>query len=298
MKNRERPFELKVYDALLHRKPFSEKEKSKHRKLKRGYEGELLFDNYLEKIPSDYILLKDYWLSHNNRFFQIDHALLINNRFYLYDVKNFIGDYYYEEEALYYASGAEVDDPLIQLKRTESLVRQLLQSHRFQPCIQAAIVFINPEFALFQAPRDAKMLLPNQLNRHLKQFMNPHPMDPALVKIANKLKELRLEGSPFLQLPHYCMKELKKGIRCKLCKRVHTQIGENIYECKYCGAREWVKNAVMRNIQDFKILFPERKITTQAIYEWCNIGWSKRRIQYLLKNNFIQKGSHRGVYYV
>lgn len=298
MNRRERPFELKVYDALLYRKPFSEKEKSKYRKLKRGYEGELLFDNYLEKIPSDYILLKDYWLSHNNRFFQIDHALLINNCFYLYDVKNFIGDYYYEDEALYYASGTEVDNPLIQLKRTESLVRQLLHSCRFQPFIQASIVFINPEFALFQAPRGSKMLLPNQLNRHIKQFMNPLPIDPIFIKIANKLKELRLEKSPFLQLPDYPMKELKKGIPCKLCRRLHTQIEENIYECRYCGARELVKDAVLRSIGDFKLLFPERKITTQAIEEWCNIGWSKRRIQYLLKNHFIQKGNHRGVYYV
>ena len=49
----------------------------------------------------------------------------------MFEVKNYEGDYYYESDRLYMKPKSEINNPLIQLKRTESLLRQLFQSLRF-----------------------------------------------------------------------------------------------------------------------------------------------------------------------
>lgn len=77
-------------------------------------------------------MLKDLCLNYNDRFFQIDQGgLLYNNLFYMYEIKNYIGEYYDQDEKLYHISEKEVDDPLIQLKRSSSLLRQLFHQLGF-----------------------------------------------------------------------------------------------------------------------------------------------------------------------
>lgn len=92
----------------------------------------------------------------------------------MYEIKNYIGEYYDQDEKLYHISEKEVDDPLIQLKRSSSLLRQLFHQLGFTTPIVPTAVFPNPEFTLFHAPRTDKIILPSQLgsisDNLIKQF--------------------------------------------------------------------------------------------------------------------------------
>ncbi|GAE92307.1 hypothetical protein JCM21714_1296 [Gracilibacillus boraciitolerans JCM 21714] len=211
MKKRRKPRELIMYEYLLRRKSLSHEEMRKYRTLKKGYEGELLFDRYIESLPGDFIFLHDLWLSYRNRAFQIDHILIINNTLYLYEIKNFPGEYYYENEKLYFETGKEVDDPLTQLKRNESLLRQLLYSLGYQIPLQAVVVFVNPpECTLYQAPRTSKILLPTQLKQYFQHLQTSTAIDPIFHKLEEKFESIRLEKSPYEQLPSYNYNDIKK----------------------------------------------------------------------------------------
>lgn len=289
--------ELQVYEALIYRKRFSSKDKRRYRSLKRGYEGEVYFDHLLEQLPGGYILLKDLCLNYNDRFFQIDQGLLYNNLFYMYEIKNYIGEYYDQDEKLYHISEKEVDDPLIQLKRSSSLLRQLFHQLGFTTPIVPTAVFPNPEFTLFHAPRTDKIILPSQLGQYIRQFNQTIPLSPSLQQLSDKLHSLNKKTSPQQTLPDYHYNELKKGMRCPSCSGILKDIAKNSCTCRACGEKENLQHVILRNIDEFQILFPNQKITTKIIHDWCemDLNWSIRTV---LKKNFEKMGANKGAYFV
>src|SRR5699024_54769 len=103
---------------------------------------------------------------------------------------------------------------------------------------------------------------------------------------------------PFIQLPTYHFNNLKKGIRCKICRGLAIRIIGKRYICDDCGGVGLGQDVILENIKEFLILFTEKKLTSQIISEWCGRMDLKRRIQYLLHNHFIKKSLKKGTYYV
>ena len=64
-----------------------------------------------------------------------------------------------------------------------------------------------------------------------------------------------------------------------------------------CGHEELLEAAVMRSVKEFKLLFPTKKVTTNVIYEWCNVVKSKKRIRKILGKNFTKAGVHQWTFY-
>src|SRR5699024_5449363 len=135
-----------------------------------GYEGEKLFDTFTEKLQCDCLILNDLLFEVSNTTFQIDSLIMMPENIYLYEVKNLEGDYYYQSDRLFKKPKREIVNPLIQVSRFETLLRQLIHSLGFNPQINASVVFINPEFTLYQAPMDKPFILPTQINRYLGNF--------------------------------------------------------------------------------------------------------------------------------
>ncbi|WP_079710835.1 nuclease-related domain-containing protein [Paraliobacillus ryukyuensis] len=298
MKKRQKPSELIIYEYLSYRKTLAEKDSLQYRKLKTGYQGEVLFDEYVEQVQQHHFIIRDLWLSYNNKAFQIDLALFINKAIYLYEVKNYTGEFYYANERLYTFANKEIDDPLLQLKRTESLLTQLLNKLGYNIPIHASVVFVNPNCTIFQAPRTKRIILPTQLNRYFGSFPQTSTLDPIFHHLANKLHSIRLEKSPYEQLPIYQYVELQKGIPCLQCRHFYQKVDGKKCVCEKCGNRELVQSAILRNVEEFMILFPNEPITTVKILEWCDIPITLQRIKYTLQPNFEMRGSRKGAYYV
>jgi hypothetical protein len=84
---------------------------------------------------------------------------------------------------------------------------------------------------------------------------------------------------------------LKLGVlRCFLIKR-------NKVVCAKCGALEKVEDAILRNVKELVLLFPDYKITSQSVYEWCMLDLNKRTFCRILKKNFTSFGNTRDTYY-
>ncbi|MGN8646216.1 nuclease-related domain-containing protein [Gracilibacillus sp. HCP3S3_G5_1] len=204
--------------------------------------------------------------------------------------------FFYEKEKLYLTSGKEIDDPLIQLARADSLLHQLLQDLSLQIPIQSKVVFVNPQFTLLQAPRNPTIILPNQLKRYFQQLSIDSSLDPTCYQIADKLTQLALTQSPYQQLPDFTFTELNKGVRCQSCRRLETMIVGKTCLCHHCGAKEQAQNAILRNVEELQLLFPLLKITTAVAQEWLGVE-SRRRIQYALNKYLTKQGDKKGSYY-
>jgi len=290
--------ELQIYKSLHARMNLLPKDKQYFFNLKKGFEGEVMFDGKTEKLQCDCLILNDLLLKHNSSTFQIDSLILLGEALYLFEVKNFEGDFYYESDKIYTKSRIEISNPLIQLKRTESLLRQLLQSLGFNTTVTASVVFINPEFTLYQCPQDKPFLLPTQITRNLKQLNdNPAKLNGKYKILAEKFVSLHIEESPYSQLPAYHYDLLQKGIKCEVCNSFLITVEGNHCKCLECGHKEALSKAVLRSVKEFQLLFPDQKITTNIIQDWCKVVQPKYRIRRVLERNFNPVGVHQWTYY-
>ncbi|MBP2242072.1 hypothetical protein J2Z40_002645 [Cytobacillus eiseniae] len=289
-KNRIESTELRILRFLDTRMSLSNKDQKHLFYLRKGFEGEISFDSFTEQHQEKCFILNDLLLTSNNTTFQID-TLIVSDKIYLFEVKNFEGDYYYNSDRLYTKSHSEISNPLHQLNRCKSLLRQLLHTLGFNLPIDASVVFINPDFNLYQAPLDMPIIFPNQISRFLnKRCKTPVKQIKQHQLLADKLISLHIANSPFMQLPSYEISQLRKGITCQNCSSFSISVKGRSCICNECRNAENVQTAVMRNVEEFKLLFPTAKVTTNAIHEWCHVIESKIRIRRILQKNFKQSG--------
>jgi hypothetical protein len=279
--------ELKILRILNTRMDLPEDKQKYYLNLEKGFEGEVQFDLLTEKLKSDCLILNDLLLEISNTKFQIDTTIISQETIYLFDVKNFEGDFCLEPDSFHLFSGKEIKNPLDQLKRSKSLLRQLIRNLGYNLPIDAYIVFINPEFTLYQTPKNLPLIFSTQLNRFLKKLdMKPSRLNNSHRKLADQLVSLHITESPYARLLTYEYDQLKKGITCKGCSSFSMSVRGFKVVCNECGCKELVTSAVMRSVEEFKLLFPNRKISTNEIHDWCRVVESKKRISRILSSNF------------
>ncbi|WHY78868.1 nuclease-related domain-containing protein [Neobacillus sp. WH10] len=289
--------EIPILRSLKARMELSEEDIWNYFNLKKGFEGEVMFDLLTEKLQSECFILNDLLLELNNSKFQID-TLVVQDTIYLFDVKNHEGDYYYEKGDFISKSRKLMNNPLDQLKRCETLLRQLLQKYGFKLPVEAWVVFINPEFTLYQAPKHEQIIYPTQLNTLLKKLnMWTGKLNGNHKKLADLLVSMHLVESPYPRIPPYEYEELRKGIICSSCQSILPSVTGRKIVCGDCGCNEGVDAAVLRSVRELKLLFPDRKITTKGVKEWCGGIISKDVIRRNLNQNYKANGFGRWFYY-
>ncbi|WP_174732889.1 nuclease-related domain-containing protein [Mesobacillus harenae] len=299
LKGRSESLELLHFQYLSTRMKLDGKEKSHYLNLKKGYEGELKFDLLAEILREERYVINDLLLEVNNSYFQIDTLIISQEIIYLLDIKNYEGDFSLEADKLCALStNREYKNPLYQLKRSESLFRQLLHNLNTDYLIEASIIFINPEFTLYHASVNYPIILPTQLNRFFYDLNRAQSrLNDGHKKLARKLISLHQTKNPFTVLPQYYYDQLRKGIYCNACKSFQISIKNTSFVCGVCGEYEKIEQAILRNVDEFKLLFPDRLITTLNIHDWCNPGLNKKTLCRILKKNFTANGSTRDTYY-
>lgn len=267
--------------------------------VEKGEAGERRFSELLKGLSENCLVLHDILLEHNNTLFQIDTLIITQRVIYLFEVKNFQGDYHLESGNWYTKSGKEVQNPLLQLKRCESLFRQYLQKYGFNLSVKGAIIFVNSEFTLYQAPVELPAIFPTQLNHFINQVKsNSAKLEKIHYNLAEKLINSHINENPFDNLPDYKYDHLKKGIDCDSCKSLKTFLKERTVVCGSCGHKEIVDSAVIRNIKQFKLLFPNEKVTVSIIHDWCSVIQSKKTIRRIIQNHYTLQGYGRSAHYV
>lgn len=298
IKKRSEPVELRSLKGLDDRMDFAEKEKQQLLTLKKGYEGEIILDVWLEQLIGESLILNDLLLEWSGTTFQLDSVVITQDITYLFDAKNYEGDYYYDGERLKLINGKEIKDPLLQLKRSESLLRQLLNHSGFHLPVAPYIIFTNPGFTLYQAPLDQPIVFPSQLNRFMKKLNSKQSkLNNQHRKLAERLLSLDQTNLSSPRLPHYSFEQLVKGIKCAECNAMFSACQGKNFLCGKCGGKEFIDTAVMKNVEEFRLLFPDRRITIKEIYQWCDYAVSKKVIRRILSTYLRPVGGSKVIYY-
>src|SRR5690625_2581491 len=207
--------ELRTLRSLNSRSVLSKEDYHYYLNLEKGLEGELKLDKLLGEALAEVMILRDLTFEINNTIFQIDTLLIFQKCIYLLDVKNNPADFYVEREIWPSPTANYMNNSLHQLSRCTSLFKHLLQRLRFTSNISASLVYVHPEFTLYQAPRRQDIVFPTQLNRfigRLKQEPCNYRQDHhrlAKQLLSKEFLSIRLEKAFDNSLTY-----LKKGIVC------------------------------------------------------------------------------------
>ncbi|WP_040206711.1 nuclease-related domain-containing protein [Neobacillus jeddahensis] len=300
IKHRQKSLVIKLMSFLHARMILPEKEVNNYLNLVKGFEGEQKSDTWLEELSKDYLIVHDLLLEYNHSKFQIDTLLIAYEKIYLLDVKNYEGDYCAEGDKWNKLTPKkEIKNPLHQLDRCETLLRALLTNLGYRYPIESYLIFINPEFHLYQTTINPSIIFPTQLNRFLKKLNErPSKSNKRQFNLAEQLISLHTIESPYPYLPAYDYDQLEKGPLCSKCFSIFTEMKGLKLVCGHCGCQEEVESAVVRSVDEFMLLFPDRKITTKGIHEWCHIVKSEKTIRRVLKKNYKRIGSSISSNYV
>src|SRR5690625_1926327 len=293
--------ELQVLTCLHARMNLSTKESLHFGNLQKGYAGEMKFYQKLCKFSSaNRLLLFDLLLDNKQTEFQIDSIMITKNTIFLFEVKNFSGDFYVDGD--YWrvvGSNKEIRNPLLQLQRTEFLFKQLLLSLNVNIPVKSFVVFVHEEFKLYQSPLGEPIIYPSQLNRFMEKLNNNlGALTNRHRQLAQRLISMHKKESMNSRLPYYDFNDLRKGIACKNCADFLIPITNFKLTCPKCEWTELIDSAIMRATREFALLFPDEKITTTAIYDWTGAICSKKVIRRILMENMKTVGSKRHTHYI
>jgi hypothetical protein len=299
-KCRQEPCELIILRVLHKRMELPENERMYFLNLKKGYEGELYFDSLmLQTLVGEKLILNDLLFSVNNTLFQIDSLVISQHAVHSFELKYHEGDFYFDKDDFYYASsGKKIKNPVHQLIRSETLLQNMLNNLGCQLPLDFKLVFTHPEFFLYQAPKDLRIIYHPQLHRFLKKFHSKQSkLNSRHTKLAEKLVEAHISKSPFSHIPKFSYDNLKKGVTCGSCESFNVADEGKKLVCRDCGCEEDIETAVVRSVKEFQVLFPERKVTTIVVWEWCGKTRSKKAIRRILNNNFKCIGHAQWAYF-
>jgi hypothetical protein len=298
LKHRSESEELRLLRSLHIRMKLADQDFKNYMNLEKGFEGEKKYDIWLaENLTGQFQVLHDLLLEHNKNKFQIDSLLTTGGRFLNINVKYYEGDYYVDGDNWHTYSGLEIKNPLLQLQRSETLLRQLLHYLGYNITIESYCIFINPKFQLYQAPMNPQLIFPTQLERFIKKVNKySSQLNDRYSKMSENLLSQHIVESPYVRSPSYSYEKLAKGPFCPKCFSLIFFRGKLVV-CHTCGFEEGLEAAVLRCVNEIKLLFPNLPITTKVVQEWCKIE-SEKTVRRILIKNFTYVGHGRSSYYV
>ncbi|UJF15232.1 NERD domain-containing protein [Jeotgalibaca sp. MA1X17-3] len=289
---------ITILECLAGRMQFSQSDYWKYHNQKKGFEGEQLLDTMLENLECDCLILNDLELPYNSSSFQIDSLIITAFKIYLLEVKNYEGDFFMEGKDLYQKPNYLRSNPELYLERKQDYLTRVLQEKGCSYPIESKVLYIHNEFTLLQAPLVSSILLPTQIPAYLRNLSTiSSKISTAHKKLANTLLEMHLEDNGKRNIPVFTYDDLQKGILCPQCSSPAIHIKQKYCSCANCGYQSTNTQELIRCIDEFRLLFPDKKVTTQAIYLWCAKMFSKKSIQRVLTRYYQVKGATKGAYY-
>ncbi|WP_160112595.1 nuclease-related domain-containing protein [Salicibibacter kimchii] len=297
IKEREPSTELKVLRLL---NPIMKLSDYQHYlNLEKGYIGELKLDEWLDGLLNNCLVVNDLLLEHKGKIFQIDSLVIFQSIIYVFDSKYHEDDFYLDANKWKTLAGKEITNPQPQMERADSLLSQLLQQRlNVNIPIESFLVFTHPEFYLYNDPPTLPAIFPNQFHRFMKKMNSmTSKLNRSHESLAEQLVALHLNESPHTRLPEYDYEQLKKGVVCGECASFMIERGR-VWVCAGCGCKEYAQIAIIRSVEEFKLLFPDRKITSATIREWCAVKGDRKKIIRTLNNYFKRIGQGPASYYI
>ncbi|BAK95426.1 putative uncharacterized protein [Tetragenococcus halophilus subsp. halophilus] len=296
---RNKPQELCWLEAMKHRGHLSNEEQNSYQRLSNGIQGEVIFDQLFDHfLGNEVSYLDDVTLDYRGDVLQMDKILQNKSTVYLADIKNYQGNYVYENNALKIGGKVFANDIIEQARRARRIFTRLFEDYQLPLEIKNVIVFINDQSRI-------------TLNDDLPEIILNYEEIPSwLMSLRGQTQTSQSMNWQNLiknyQIPHYgtkriCtterFKHLKKGIHCAKCGSFSLTSKRYVLQCA-CGYVEAKKIAYLRTICECGIIRHHLPLKRSEIVDFFGKGYSIDYIKNTLLEYFspIQPNKKDGKY--
>lgn len=289
MDKRRKTVEHQWLEAMNRRGALLAEDQRRLEALEIGFEGECAFDDWINRYGDDqWHVYRDIWIDAGGST-QVDTMVVTASAVFIFDVKNYSGDYAYINGRWTVNGRPIIKDVLLQLKRSMEKVHLMLR--QIDPMIEAEglIVFINEHFSFrTEGEQGGKIVMRHGLRKHL-QTMNAGggairmPIDMLCERI-----ESFFIDNPYL--PPACDDNayfsLKKGVCCCSCGAFRHAVLRYHMKCLGCGNKETKERAVLRSICEYGVLRNDRNLRVKEVFYFLDELVSERYIRFVLTKHF------------
>lgn len=265
LNKRKMPIELLYYNALSLRRDLSSQERYKKEKLKRGYEGECQYDHILDEIGHENIyVIRDVYLRIGNTDTQYDTIIISENRIVVNEIKNYTGDYRYENNRWFRNNKPMNDNAFAQLDRAKGKLMNLVDDANLHVKVEAALIFTSDDLRLTSEDQRIwqETIVRNHLRNYLRQFYNEHLGNKAK-SITNIIRNSIVDNSYFEETAD--INQLRRGLYCGECSSFNLIKKRFQFVCAECKTVEGLDSHLLRAMHDYKYLFYNQPMTHQSL---------------------------------
>lgn len=290
----------KRLEALSKRMLLSTELKVQLKRFESGHKGELLFYKLLETyLSANTSKLFDLTIIVNGSICQIDSLLFFHKKIFIIEIKHYAGDFIIKGDEWYSANQTIIKNPLHQLKRTEILLKQLLEKFKLNIEIKPLLIFTHPEFHLINATQELPIVFPTQLKRFIKMLNTfPHNLTAKQQRFITTLHSLHQPDVSLFKKIQLEFDQLNKGLFCVICNQLMEPFFPRYMCCPACQTTEKIDSAIKRSIAEYHLLFPKSKVTINQISNWINHQATPYYIKKALSNNWTVVKKGRSSHYV
>lgn len=298
---------LDMYREMNLREALDSDKQSELYRLERGASGEKKVIEYLVEFGLDHWeVLTNLWL-YEYGLFEIDCLLLTETDIYLFEIKNYNGDFKYVNSQCYFSDDVISHNPISQTQRCKVNLQNILSAADMQVPVHGNLVFTgeHADIDIHDYIEDLNVLTINQLRKLIYSIANNEQikLDTSKRKL-NRTKILRIierakRKSPYQPQPLRMVEQanLRKGIKCSKCASFNLNTARSFISCK-CGLHEPREMAIVRTICEYGMLNFDKDIRVADLCNFFNGDLSRITITNYLNSYFIKKELQKGLVFI
>src|SRR5699024_5220812 len=280
------------FETLSGRADLDRKESADLGRYRSGYSGECEYDAVLDAVGHDNLFVfRDIWLRVGGGEVQFDALIVADNVLVTNEIKNYSGNYSYEN-GVWRVRGQQIsEDPVSQLGRAAGKLVKLRNESGFQFDIEKEIVFINPYFIFGGGVggvgdggaggaggggSSRQFIMRNRLKQYFRSLGN-HTSGRSAKVLAEEIAG-RIIADPY-PVPETDYGRLRLGANCFKCGSFDVELKRFVSVCRGCGYTETVERLIVRTVVDFAVLFPDGEVTKKKIADFLGGSVDLQRIQ-------------------
>ena len=271
--------ELKYLETLSIRAQLTEAESKTLNRLQKGFEGEALYDKIFDEAGHDKVsIFRDIWIKADKSLTQIDSLIVSDDVVVINEIKNYSGQYNYENNVWHVGNIQISDDPIIQAKRSSSKLIKIFRENHANITVDAKVVFPNPYFILTTNDEacNTSMIKRDRLKMYMRSLNRLSSGKPSH-EIMELLESYRVPEPVYHMDTKFS--RLKTGRYCVHCNAYEFDSYRGFTVCRNCHGRMSNKLHVLTAVRDFQLLFHNEQITTAVIQKILNEEMSYSTIQ-------------------
>lgn len=268
-------------------------------RLERGYAGEQILVDHLEKYGEDHwVVLRNVWLDFYGGF-ESDVLLVTEAGLYTFEVKNFSGSFELKDNVATINNNEMAKDPISQGQKTLINLNNIFKHLPSRPHIEGSILFASADNAvkIYDSISKVNIIKRDKLIDSIWSIAkNERDYKGRQIDINSVLKKLdkhEIKNQfPARELFSALKKQIQPGIICCHCGGFNLKITKSYIICG-CGMHEPRDEAIVRTICEYGVMNFNKNLTTSKLTAFFDNQISYSNVYSILTRYFEKEGAYR-----